>query len=98
MILVTGELRATPESLEELLRLGCEHSARSRGEPGCVAHNVHRDAEDPLRIVFVERWEDGSSLLAHFALPASGDFVAAARRLADVDPQMDIYEASPAGL
>ncbi|GAC1435363.1 MAG: putative quinol monooxygenase [Solirubrobacteraceae bacterium] len=98
MILVIGELRAKPESLDELLALGCTHSERSRAEHGCLAHNVHRDAEDPLRIVFVEQWQSPAALHAHFAVPASGEFVAAARGLSDGEPRMDVYEAVPAAL
>ena len=34
------------------------HVRRSRTEPGCLFHAVHRDVEEPLRLVFVERWVD----------------------------------------
>ena len=36
---------------------------------------VHRDVEDPLRLVFLEHWTDVDALRAHFAVPASAAFV-----------------------
>ena len=56
--------------------LGAGHSARSRSEPGCLAHNCHIDVENDLRLVFVEEWESVEAVRAHFALPASRAFVA----------------------
>lgn len=95
MIIVTGSLLAREGCEERLLALGLEHVRRSRKEPGCISHAVHRDAENPLRLVFVEEWKDRASLIAHFAVPASRGFVRAAGELAAVPPQISIYEATP---
>ena len=95
MIMVTGSILAQAGSLDELLALSLEHVRRSRTEPGCLAHAVHRDAENPARLVFVEEWSDRASLEAHFAVPASRAFVKAARALAAGPPTINIYEASP---
>ena len=46
MIIITGSAQIRAEHFEEALHLGIEHSARSRKEPGCQAHNCHVDAED----------------------------------------------------
>ena len=75
MILVTGTARQ--DSFDEVRRSSLEHVNRSRLEPGCLAHSVHIDCENPLRLVFVEQWTDRAALGAHFALPASRDFVRA---------------------
>ena len=96
MILITGSVRARPESLDALVALSLEHVRRSRAEPGCLAHAVHRDVEDPLRLVFVEQWADAAAVAAHFALAASRDFVVQASRLAAQPPRIDVYEATPA--
>lgn len=56
-------------------------------------HSVHRDAEDPLRLVFLEHWADADALRAHFQVPASGAFVEAVAALADGSPEMSIYDA-----
>jgi quinol monooxygenase YgiN len=94
MIIVIGSITARPECVDELLTLSLAHVRRSRAEPGCNAHAVHRDAEDPLRLVFVEEWADRDVLLAHFAAPASRAFIKAASACAAGPPAMHVYEAT----
>lgn len=96
MIIVTGTIQARAETFDEVRRLGLEHSRRSRAEPGCISHDLHVDCEDPLKLVFVERWADAAALKAHFDVAASVDFVRAVRALAAARTQMDVYEAEPA--
>ncbi len=95
MIIVTGSIQARPDTQTELLRLCLEHVARSRTEEGCLSHAVHQDAENPLRLVFVEEWRDRQSLVLHFAQPASREFVRNASQLAASSPTISIYEATP---
>ena len=95
MIIITGSVLATPETVDEIERLSLEHVHRSRAEPGCVEHGVHRDVEDPLHLIFVERWADAAAIDAHFHVPASLDFARALNRLAAEPPSMDIFEATP---
>ncbi len=92
MIIVTGSVRARPETFDALQQLSLEHVHRSRAEPGCLLHSVHRDVEDALRLVFLEHWSDRDALMTHFAVPASGDFVTQASTLTDRDPELNIYE------
>ena len=94
MIIVTGSVRARPDALDELLTLCLEHVHRSRTERGCLLHSVHQNVEDPLVLVFLEHWEDGDALAAHFAQPASLAFVKELSELAAERPTMTIYEAS----
>lgn len=54
MILITENVTLTPEHRERMIARGAEHSARSRGEAGCLAHNCHVDVEQPDRLVFVD--------------------------------------------
>ena len=93
MVIVTGSVRARPDTIDEVVRLSLEHVHRSRQEPGCLLHSVHRDVEDDLRLVFVEHWADADALRTHFAVPASGDFVAALAALAAEPPAMQLFEA-----
>lgn len=95
MVIVTGSVRARPETVDDLARLSLEHVHRSRAEPGCLLHSVHRDVEDPLRFVFLEHWADRAALATHFAVPASGEFVTAVGALADGPTALEIYEAEP---
>jgi quinol monooxygenase YgiN len=94
VILVTGSATATPATRDEVLRLSLEHVQRSRTEPGCLSHAVHVDAEDPLRLVFVERWTDTAALHAHFAVPEAQAFVTALTPLLAVAPTLEVYEAT----
>ena len=93
VIIVTGSVRVAPESLDDALALSLEHVRRSRTEPGCLLHSVHRDVEDELRLVFLEHWEDRDALAIHFAVPASGEFVTELATLATEPPTLEIYEA-----
>ncbi len=93
MILITGHIILTPEHRERMIALGAAHSARSRGEAGCLAHNCHIDIENPVRLVFVEEWADMAAVRAHFAVPASGAFVAEMRALSPQPPVMRIFAA-----
>lgn len=96
MIVVLGDAVLTPDHFDEALALGIEHSFRSRSEPGCISHNVHIDAENPARIVFVERWTDMAALKTHFGVPASGEFVGKLRGWTMQPPSMTLYEANEA--
>ena len=94
MIIVTGEVTARSDTFEELKRLSLEHVHRSLAEPGCLHHSVQVSCENPLRLVFVERWADKAALKAHFLVPDSADFVRAARKLAASAPPIAIYDTT----
>ena len=94
MIMVTGSVTARTESFQEVRRLSLEHVHRSRLEPGCIVHAVHADCENPLRLVFIEQWADRAALSAHFAVPASRDFVRALQPLASASSTIEIYDAT----
>jgi quinol monooxygenase YgiN len=98
VLIVTGSIQARPGSIDQVLALSLAHVRRSRQEPGCLLHSVHRDAEDPLRLVFLEQWVDADALRAHFRVPASGAFVKEVAALAASPPEMAIFEAQPASL
>ena len=90
MIVVTGSVTARPDSFDAIHKLSLEHVHRSRGEPGCISHAVHVDCENPLRLVFIV---DRAALLAHFAVPASRDFVRALQPLAAAATTIELYDA-----
>ena len=96
MIIVTGSATARPDSFEALRQASLDHVHRSRTEPGCISHAVHVDCEDPLRLVFLERWQDMAALKEHFQQPGSAEFMAAVRCLAASSEAIAKYEASDA--
>jgi quinol monooxygenase YgiN len=94
MIVVTGGVVARPDTFDEVRQLSLEHVHRSRKEPGCISHAVHVDCENALRLVFIEQWTDRAALLAHFAVPASRDFVRALQPLAASAGTIELYDAT----
>jgi quinol monooxygenase YgiN len=94
MIMVTGSVTAREDCLDEIRRLSLEHVHRSRQEPGCIAHAVHADCENLLRLVFIKQWADRAALSAHFAVPASRNFVRALQPLASASSTLEIYDAA----
>jgi quinol monooxygenase YgiN len=97
MILVTGSFIAREGRLPDALALSLEHVRRSRQEIGCLSHAVHQDAENVSRLVFIEEWSDQEALSAHFAVPASREFVRAVRALAVDAPTISIFTVTRAG-
>jgi quinol monooxygenase YgiN len=98
MIVVAGFVTARPDSFAEMLRISREHVHRSRQEPGCLSHDGSVDADNPLRLMFFERWADAAALKVHFAVPASRAFWKRLQELAADPGEMTIYEASRARL
>ena len=94
MIIVLGSVVIQSGRLAEALTLSLQHVARSRLEPGCLAHAVHQDSEDPRRLVFVEQWADQRALFEHFKVPASRAFVQALSALAVEPPSMALFDAT----
>jgi quinol monooxygenase YgiN len=94
MILLLGSVVVREGSLPDALVLSHEHVTRSRTEPGCISHAVHRDTENPNRLVFVEQWANEEVLWAHFRVPASGAFVKSLAALAVESPNISIYDAT----
>ena len=94
MILVLGHVTARPEHFDEVLRLSQQHVERSRAEPGCIAHAVHRDTENPLRLVFVERWSDMAALQLHFRVPASREFGKVLAGMASEPPGLELFDGN----
>ena len=94
MIVVTGSVTAREDSLDQIRALSLEHVHRSRQEAGCISHAAHVDCENPLRLVFIEQWADRAALSAHFAVPASRNFVHALQPLAAAATTIEIYDAT----
>ncbi len=63
MVIVTGSVEGRPDTIDRILELGLTHVQRSRLEPGCILHSIHRDVENELRVVFLEQWEDAKALV-----------------------------------
>lgn len=91
MIIVIGSVTIQPGSQVEALRHSKIHVDRSRLEAGCISHEVTIDADNPNRLLFVERWQTMEELEQHFQVPESSEFVAAIAELAIEGPSMQLY-------
>jgi quinol monooxygenase YgiN len=98
MLIVTGSVEGLPDTIDRILELGLAHVQRSRLEPGCILHSIHRDVENEFRVVFIEQWEDAKALENHFHVPASGEFVREAAALALRPPEMSIFAVDVASI
>jgi quinol monooxygenase YgiN len=98
VVIVTGSVKVAAGRIDEAVDLSLEHVRRSRLEPGCLLHSVHRDVEDDERLVFVEHWADADALRAHFAVPASRAFARALGELSTEPPKLEMFEATPLSL
>ena len=94
MIIVIGDIIVKKDCVDEALVLSQQHVDRSRKEVGCITHGVHRDSENPQRLVFLEKWKDQASLYQHFKEPTSIEFVKKIETLLTSKPQMSIYDAT----
>jgi len=95
VLIVTGSAVIRPEGLDEAIELALAHVHRSRTEQGCLLHSVHRDVEEPNRLVFLERWLDRASFERHVLLPSSAQLVEALGRLAVDAPELHVYDTDP---
>ncbi|MEM8708713.1 MAG: putative quinol monooxygenase [Actinomycetota bacterium] len=95
LIVVLGDVRVRPDVADDALRISREHVERSRTEPGCISHDVLVDPDEPLRLVFVERWADRTALDVHFAVPESIAFASALAEMASERPHMQILPIEP---
>jgi quinol monooxygenase YgiN len=95
MILVLGSIVTRDGCMPRALAMSQEHVARSRKEPGCLAHAVYPDIENSQRLVFVEQWATEESLWAHFKVPASRDFAKSMGELSAEPPTLEIYATNP---
>ena len=93
MVIVLGDVQVVPHRKAEAWALSQAHVARSRAEPGCVSHAVYEDPDLPDHLVFVEQWASAEALQAHFAVPASVDFVNALAAMASARPRIRMYSA-----
>jgi quinol monooxygenase YgiN len=69
----------------------------THGEEGCILYALHRGADDPRRLAFVERWASREALDAHLASPHVQAVIARAEELFADSGDVVVYEALPGG-
>ena len=95
VIVITGRVTAKPGSFDLLKAEGLAHSARSRGEDGCLSHRCYVDAAEPEVLFFYEEWRDLAAVQAHFAHPDTPRIMGAIRDHAAASEGPVLLEATP---
>lgn len=62
MIITLSHVTVRAEHVDEMLRLLLRVAERSLAQPGCIANAAYRDAENPLRLLWVEKWVDKAAM------------------------------------
>jgi quinol monooxygenase YgiN len=96
-VVVVGSFKINAGREEEALEAFRALVEPTHREAGCILYALHRGADDPARLTFIERWESREQLDAHLA----SDHVAAVLERADElwgdNGEITVYEAVPAG-
>jgi quinol monooxygenase YgiN len=69
LIVVTGHIRLSPQSMDRVRPHMRKVLEATREEPGCILYAFGEDVLDPGLIRIVERWQDWESLEAHGSAP-----------------------------
>ena len=96
-IVVVGSFTALPGKEEEGLEAFEGLVGPTHGEDGCILYSLHRGADDPARLAFVERWESREALDAHLASDHIQAVLARADELFGDSGDIVIYDAVPVG-
>ena len=74
MLVVTGIIEVSEDSLTAAKALAGPMGTASRAEAGCHAYAFYQDFEDPTKIRIYEEWTDLAALEAHFTTPHMAAF------------------------
>ena len=67
MIYVVATLTVKPEMRTEFIAAATACIKETRKEPGNIAYDLHESVTDPVKMVFVEQWENEQALVPHRA-------------------------------
>jgi quinol monooxygenase YgiN len=96
-IVVVGSFAAVPGKEAEAEEAFRALVAPTHAEDGCVLYALHRGADDPRRLTFIERWESREALDAHLASPHIKAVLERAEELFGDSGEIVIYESLPEG-
>jgi len=68
-VVVVATFKAQEGRLDEVIAGLTPVIEQTHDEPGCLSYALHRDVNDPLRLVLVERWTSQVALESHFQQP-----------------------------
>jgi quinol monooxygenase YgiN len=96
-IVVVGSFTAREDKVSEATEAFAELMAPTHEEEGCILYALHRGAEDPRRLAFVERWASPEALRAHLGSDHIQAVLARAEELFSDSGDIVVYESVPGG-
>ena len=63
---IVANLKARADKISEAREALLGLIAPTHQEPGCISYELLENIEDPTQFTFVEEWQDGAALDAHF--------------------------------
>jgi quinol monooxygenase YgiN len=96
-VVVVGSFTAQPGKEQEAQEAFVALLEPTHAEDGCILYALHRGADDPARLTFIERWASREALEAHLASPHIQDVLAKADDLFGDSGEIVVYEAMPGG-
>jgi quinol monooxygenase YgiN len=96
-IVVVGSFTAQEGKEEQATEAFEALMAPTHDEEGCILYALHRGADDPRRLAFVERWASREALDAHLASPHIQEVLSRAPDLFADGGDIVVYEARPGG-
>jgi quinol monooxygenase YgiN len=69
----------------------------THAESGCILYALHRGADDPRRLTFIERWASREALQAHLGTTHIQGVLARQEELFGDSGEITVYDALPGG-
>lgn len=66
---VIAHITTDPAKTERFIEIFRENIINVHEEPGCLHYTLHRNTEEPQKLVVVERWTSAEALAEHAAAP-----------------------------
>lgn len=96
-VVVVGSFKAQPGKEAEAAEAFRALVEPTHREEGCILYALHRGADDPSRLAFIERWASRELLDAHLASPHVQQILTRAEELFGDSADIVVYDALPEG-
>ena len=96
-VVVVGSFKAQPGKEDDALEAFRELVGPTHGEDGCILYALHRGADDPSRLAFVERWASREELDAHLESDHVKKVLERVDELFGDSADIVVYEPVPGG-
>ena len=96
-VVVVGSFKINAGKENEALEAFKALVEPTHGEEGCVLYALHRGADDPSALTFIERWQSRELLDEHLKSSHVSALLERAEELWGDNGEITVYDAVPAG-